>query len=52
MERDVLRAGEQFLAEKDWDLVRRSVPILCVDILLAEQRSTAGGAHPADHARW
>lgn len=35
MERDVLRARERFLPDEDWNTVRRSVPVLCVDVLLS-----------------
>jgi len=35
VEHDVLRAGKQLLPEEDWNLVRSSVPILCVDVLLS-----------------
>ena len=35
MEHDVLRAGAQWLPEQDWNLIRNSVPILCVDVLLS-----------------
>src|SRR5260370_8511384 len=35
MKRDVLRAREQYLPGDVWDIVRESVPILCVDVLLS-----------------
>jgi ADP-ribose pyrophosphatase YjhB (NUDIX family) len=35
MNRDLLGAGGQFLAEDDWNFVCKSVPILCVDVLLS-----------------
>jgi ADP-ribose pyrophosphatase YjhB (NUDIX family) len=35
MDHDVLQAKEQYLPGPEWDLVRKSVPILCVDVLLS-----------------
>jgi len=35
MEQDVVRAGDQWMPEADYEFIRSKVPILCVDVLLS-----------------